>query len=429
MFALLLIKFNRLAIRTRLIGGLSVGLVFILLAAFSAYAVFFFDDLSRYASENTEIYLHLDKRNAPDNFYSIKLADAMLAQFRLDDLDRHLAGSESAVLCDSYAGELACGLIIQTGQTEKFSQYLAAKHIIFRKLTGGTFIVGQNSDWLGTIKKSHNPFRFLKFQSTVGRYGALTIGISQPLILNDEISKTIHFSGAKSFAKFNGAITSQGIAIKTAGFADMFSFGNGQIKSSNGIDAACDLMVISDHGFDSDPLNASISGLFLNTASTTDLINQPFSFCANKINSTGNFIDDYDFILGSDQPIDSNGIVQLERILLNLASKSQPSVKKYYLDDGTKISELFSNPDGLTFESATSSKRIRLSESKTLFYSNSSSGGLIVSNKIGLIMPNNRPDNKNYLSLRISSLPDSPTKEILSDFSYLSAIDGQAVIR
>ncbi|MFA6526762.1 MAG: hypothetical protein WCT26_05155 [Candidatus Buchananbacteria bacterium] len=373
-------------------AGLSVCFVFILILATSYYRIFLFDDLARYSSKNTEIYLHLDNRGASDNFYKIKVTDAILKSFHINDLDRHLIGSELAIICDNYSGDLVCGLIIQARKTDELEKYLADKRIIFRSMDKNTIIIGADASWLKVIKKSYNPFRYLESQSAYGKFGALTLVINQPTILTSEISKVIKLSGLDNSSKFNGAISNSGLIFKPASLSNIFS--PASVRSL--IPASCDIEINSSKG----------------------------SLCANRSGLSGDLLEDFDFTLSSPQ-LSKENTIKFEKFFLNLASYSQPAQKVYYLNDGTKIIELRPNAAN-AFSGASSTKTIRLKQ-KTLYYTNSESG-LTISNIIGLKGPSSK-DIGGYLSVRINALPKGQIKDILSEFSYLTANDNQIILR
>jgi len=431
MFALLLIKFNQLSIRTRLLAGLSVGLILILLASIAYYKAFCYDDLSRYTSKNTQVYFHLDNRSTPDNFYKIKVTDALLKPFGLSDLNRHLIGSELAVVCDNFSNELDCGLIIQARQAAGVNKYLTDKHIVFRQLDPDIFIVSPRGNWLKTVKKSINPFRYLRYQSTVGHYGSLTMVFNQPSQLTDEISKASYLVGLNGSAKFSGAIANSGITIRTASLRNAFSFGSAKFSSENSVSTSCDVFINSKNNSISKTLNSYIFSLFTGITSSTDatsFLNRHFGLCMNKTGSTGDLIKDYDVLIKSDQQLDDPDIKTLETILLNLASYSEPEIKTSYLNDGTKIIELKSAPENLSFINASGTRSIGLNGDKSLYYSNTASG-LIISDKIGLDKASEQKFSGDYLSVRINSMPAGQIKDILSAFSYLSASQGQMTIK
>lgn len=429
MFALLLIKFNQLAIRTRLMAGLSVGFIFVIVLAASYYRIFLFDDLARYGSKNTEIYLHLDNRGAPDNFYKIKVIDAILKSFHINDLDRHLIGSELAVLCDNYASEHDCGLIIQTKKTDALEKYLVDKQIVFRSMNKNTIIIGADTSWLKVIKKSYNPFRYLRNQSAYGKFGAMTLVLNQPINLQNEIAKILYLGNLKSSIKLNGAITGQGIIFQSNGFSVPFA----SIKSSlpNGLsDWTCDIMINSADGYQSKILSGYILQLFAGnyTPALPDLTGKRFNLCMNRVASSGDLLKDYDITIKSSDELDAAGIIALEKLLLNLAARSQPTAKTSYLNDGTKISELFSRPENFSFESASGTKSIKINDSISINYSNSESG-LAISNKISMKAPNMDKLPDDFIFIRINALPKGQVKDILSEFSYLAASDNQIILR
>lgn len=429
MFALLLIKFNQLAIRTRLMAGLSVGLIFIIILAASYYRIFLFDNLARYGSKNTEIYLHLDNRGVSDNFYKIKVTDAILKSFHINDLDRHLIGSELAIICDDYAAELDCGLIIQAKKPETLEKYLADKQIVFRSMNKNTIIIGADASWLKVIKKSYNPFRYLESQSAYGKFGAMTLILNQPAKMQNEIAKILHLSDLKNGIKLNGAITGRGIIFKSFGLAAPFS----SIKSSltDGLsDPVCDIMINSNRGYQSKILSGYILQLFAgNYASALpNLTGKQFNLCMDKTASSGNLIKDYDITIESSSKLDAAGIIALDKLLLNLAARSQPTAKTSYLNDGTKISELFAKPENFSFESASGTKSIKINDSISINYSNSEAG-LAVSNKIGIKTSGSDKLPDNHISIRINVLPKGQIKDILSEFSYLVATDNQILLK
>lgn len=428
MFALLLIKFNRLTVRARLFGGFSAGLILLLLAAIASYSAFCFDDLSRYASKNTLIYLHLDNRSAPDNFYKLKVTDAILKPFRMDDLHRRLLGSEIAVMCDEFNGQMECGLILQTKQAAGTRKFLTDNHLVFRQLDYGAFIVGQPENWLKTVKKSRNPFAFLKYQSALGRYGSLTLVLRQPQPLNNHLSKIISLADFGDAAKFNGSIANGGIFIKPAGFGGILPALPEKAQDKN--EAVCDISIRSINGRTAAPLDDFMIRSL--TASTSTLagefLGRRFSLCMNKTGSTGNLILDYDISLRSDRQLDDQQRQKLEAMLLGLASKAVPGIKMSYLTDGTKILEIRAKPENFAFESASGTRSIALISGKSLFYSNTASG-LIIGNKAGIDSIYSLKSANNYLSIRINSMPQGQIKDILSDFSYISASNGQISLR
>ncbi len=431
MFALALIKFNRLSIRTRLLAGLSVGLIFLLLISIIGYKIFCFDELSRYASIDTEVYLHLDNRDSADNFYRLKLTDSLLDKFKLTGLDRHWLGSEMAVICDNYSKNLVCGLVIQTNKPNNLRNYLTANHYEFIELSDNIYILGADAAWLKSIKASYNPFRYLSYQGEIGRYGALTIVINRPFNLGDDLQQIFKLGNIKTSAKFSGTINNSEILIKPEGLKNILPVGLKNIKTLTPDNSNCDLQINSKISAISSAFSIYLLNFATITASTITpkMPNDYFNLCLNKTGSSGNLIADYDILWQSSKQLDSPKIQTLENELLNLATKNNPIEKTSYLDDGTRISELFpSDPASFSFQSASGTKFIKLNDTKNLYYSNSGAG-LMISNNPGLILQNYKQNTDQSIFLKLNSLPSGQIKDIFSDFSFLTVIDNQIILR
>lgn len=416
MFILLWIKLNQYSFRTRLLAGLSVVLILILIASSVIFRLFYFDSLTRFTSKNTKIYFQLDLRHGSDNFYKIKLIDAILKQYGISDIDRHLINSQLAIICDESDNDLNCGLLIKTEKKSEIISYLKDMQANFKELRSDTVIISDNVTWLKKIKKSHNPFIYLKYQSAIFRYDALTLAINQPKVLTNEISKGLYFNNLSKTAKFKGEITPAGLILLPKKLDNIF-FAHNDEKSDKE-PANCDININSETGADS------------KLAQLMPILSQPYNLCLNKINSTDNIYNDYEFTLTSDQLLDSpENIEQLEKRLLNLASLIQPKQKTYYLKDGTRISEFVSNNNNLAFISATSSRSIPLLSGNNLFYYETK-GKLIVSNQeISSIKINFPTSDANSARIRINALPAGQIKDILSDFSYLIINDDKIILK
>jgi|GEM_PF-1964934 len=429
MFALLLIKFNRYPLRTRLLAGLSVVLILTLLIAAAYYRFRCYDRLSCFTSPATAVYLHLDWRDLPENFYKIKLADAIFEPFGLADLDRHLIQRESAVICDEYRNELACGLIIQTDQIGKLQEYLAGRQLDFKKLNSNSLIISQNDAWLKTVKRSFNLFRYFRYQSAVGRFGALTLAFNQPELLNNEIGRTISLAGIGRFTKLNGAVAASSL-IFNAGHWNFPFFQPAKVKNIATAPAGCDIFINSGNGIKAEPLANHLERLIAGSAAVeTDFLIQPFAACLRRTGSTGNPLNDYGWTLVYNQSVKPETEQKIEKILLNLAAKIQPRQKNLYLTDGTRVAELFPNNRNLSFVSATGTRAILLSAGKNLYYTTSSAGLLISNEPFGANSLNLSEKYPNLASVRIDSLPQNQIKRLLSGFSYLLASDKQIIVR
>jgi len=406
MFILIWIKFNQYPFRTRLLAGLSVAFILIFIIGIILFCRYCFNDLARYTSKNTKIYFQADLRHGSDNFYKIKLIDSILNQYGLEDIDRHLINSRLAIICDESANNLNCGLLIKSDNKSEIARYLKAKQAGFRELKSGAVIISDDDYWLNSVKKSHNPLIYFKYQSTLYRNSSLTLVINQPTILNNGISKGLYFSNLSKSAKFKGEITTAGLIILPKKLNNAFFSSKNEISMSRSLD--CDIYVSSENGVGQ------------KLALLMPILSQPYDICLNKTNSTGNIYNDYEFTIISDQlPDSAEKIAQLENKLLDLASLIQPKQKVYYLKDGTKILEFVSNNNNLSFISTTSTRSIPLLGDRNLHYYESM-GKLIISNQEICSIKMNFPESDaNYAIIRISALPAGQIQNILSGFSYL----------
>ncbi|MFA5020886.1 MAG: hypothetical protein WC517_02375 [Patescibacteria group bacterium] len=429
MFALLLIKFNRYPLRTRLLAGLSVVLILTLLITAAYYRFRYYDRLSRFTSPNTIAYLHLDWRDMPENFYKIKLADAILEPFGLADIDRRLLQRESAVICDEYRNELVCGLIIQTDQINELQKYLVSEQINFKKLNSNSLIASQNDAWLKTVKRSFNFFRYFRYQSAVGRFSALTLALNQPRLLNNELGRTLYLAGVEHFIKLNGSAAAASLVFEFDNWL-IAPFRSAKIKNTATVPAGCDIFISSNDGIGAKPLTNYLGRLIAGpTAAETDFLIQPFTACLRRTGSTGNVLNDYGWTLASNQPIGPETEQKIEKLLLSLAARLQPRQKNLYLSDGTRVAELFLDNRNLSFVSATGTRAILLSAGQNLYYATSSAGLLISNEPFGANFLNLSEKYPNYASVKINSLPQNQIKRLLSEFSYLLASDKQIIVR
>lgn len=416
MFVLLGIKLNQYSLRTRLLAGLSVALILLLLTSAVSFRLFYFDNITRYTSKSTKIYLRLDLSDTPDTFYRIKIVDSLLRQFHLANLDRHLLDSQLVVICDDFNHETSCGLVINSHNIPEIAKYLKNLQLNYRELSPDLIVISENQTWLTSLKKSHNPLSYLKYQSTARDYGSLTLVINQSPILTSDLNKAIYLSNLPNFNKFNGLITASQLQITPFKLIRIFE----QRPANKQINLAtdCDIQINSQ------------KGNHLPLTYLAPLLTKPYNLCLKRVSHTGNVIDDYEFtILLNEIPNSLEKVQALETVLLNLASSMQPQEKSYYLKDGTRILELFPNKQTLTFTHSSGTNALLLNNNRQLSYI-TSTAGLIITNRANDLTKNpNTQSENNIATLKINSLPASQLKNLLGDFSYISFNDQEIIIQ
>jgi hypothetical protein len=423
-FSLLLIKFKSLNIRTRLLAGLSVCLVSAVIFIIPYYCLVVFDGLSRVASSKTVFYLHWNFRPA-DNLYRLKVTDSLLNKFGLQQFDRHLIGSELAIICDDYQKKLDCGLALKTNNSRATEKFLADHKIVYKKLKNKVFIIGGRSEWIKQVTLSYNPFNFLNLQSVIGQSNELTIAFRISNNLTNDLEKIFYLTGSDKTIKISGAITSKGIALRLAEHLNVFK----QSQSLRPPEADCDLFFLV-----AKPIKNGITDFILSQLidQKNDLLssfsNQPLAACLKKIGSANNLLTDYDINFRSPASLDNSAQAKIEQALLRLASRLEPLQKTTYLNDGTKVIELFANTGGHTITKTSNAYSLKLADGREFNYSISESGFNLSNNPSNLnkILP---AVQNNYFFVRINALPKSVWQKYLSDFSYLMADDSGLLIK
>ena len=303
-------------------------------------------------------------------------------------------------------------------------QYLRAKKIPYRQLNRKIFAIADNKNWLENIKISHNPFNYLRFQSGLGQYHELTLATKSPKNLASETAKLIYLLNFAQQQKINGIVSPAGIIFKIARLNDLF--GRPQFPDSATLD--CDLFV-NIPKIQNNPLSEfNLNKLLGHGGELFDLLNsQPLTACLKKTGNGNNLLTDYDVNINVGVQTDNSARQKIERGLIILASRLSPSARSVYLNDGTRVVELYPNIHNFEISKTADASIIDLHNGRQLIYQLSNQGLNLSNNANQANLP--APTKDNYLLAKINNLPNTSIKKYLNDFSYLIANNNVLVIK
>ena len=363
MFSLLFIKYLNLDNRTRRLAGISVVFV----CAFFAGVIFlnasYFDRLNRYAGNDAYFYFHLNR--SADSFYQIKIIEALLGNYHLDGLDRHLLGAELALVCQVRDQHDYCVLIMTAKKPKQLEAYLIANETPYKKLSRNDFAVAANPAYLASVKKNHNIFLRQRLQSALGKNGQLTAVIRQQKNLIGNTARLLSIAGPTNI-KLYGHAGNGGIALSPSALPII----------SNGMNVAakvpCDIFA----AFSASSVNSAITGYLSAHYSGLSKVELPqdasANLCAIKKASEGNWLADYDYSLTIFAAPTDQLKMALQANINKVLAQADPKEKSIYMAGRDKVTLLYSNT-AYSLASEASSSPIRLkSIDNALLISNTS---------------------------------------------------------
>ncbi|OQA36352.1 MAG: hypothetical protein BWY53_00557 [Parcubacteria group bacterium ADurb.Bin326] len=190
MFSLLLIKFLSLNYRTRLIVGFSV-MTAICLLAISVWFNYSSDRLARYLSDDTVIYLWLDRQELQKSWAGTKLIDRVLIENGAGEINKHLLSGQLAQVCLSPRGELNCGLLLETAEPKKMEGELQVIGLTYKQLSKKVFAISHNSAWLEAINKKNHRLLAIRAQHLPWRAGEITLYLQAPQKASSQEAKAL----------------------------------------------------------------------------------------------------------------------------------------------------------------------------------------------------------------------------------------------
>lgn len=411
MFFLIYKKYSLLPLQTRLLAGFSALAFIILLLIILIINFFVLDKISFYNSRETVFYLKITNDRKGD-FYKNQLISEILNNFSLAELDRHFLNKDLAVTCASPQRQLRCQLLIRTNEAQLLQKYLTEKNIDYQELGHGVVAIGKSDK---PLKKTYNPFLYFKFQEGLVKHDLFLVAYP-PRNLNSELEKILSLLPRQ--LRLTGKTSNNGIIIN----------GGINTKTDSGLSNDFDIL-ISNTASQAD--NEKSLGYPIDKTGTQQLTElfsgQNFKLAMIKKAETGNLVNAYDFFVSSDQIINKEKELILEKILLDLAQPGQTTLKTVYLNDGTKVKLL--KPAVLAFSEPVNGLKTLTLENGTNLYYGYQNNQLIIGNNFNF-QPQLGDFNSQKLSVRLASLPkDNLIRIFLSNFSYLTVVDNQITIK
>jgi hypothetical protein len=414
MFTLIYLIFKQASIRARLTAGISVLVVLILILS-SSFIVLTAFGFPRYTTNQTTFYLQL-KLKGNDNHYGLKVINTILNNFRLLNLDRHLLKDELAVTCDSVENIFNCSLLIKTDQISELEKFLNDNYLTFRQLSNDTFVIGNHPD---KIKKSYNPFTYLKFHPLLESPGLFLVA-RQPTSYYSPAEKLLRPINGK--IKLSGETTNKNLILKPATFFNHFQKATTHSLTETDLDFFIRLETI-------EPLLKGLENIYGQTlelkAELSNKLKQTevlLLLSKNELND--NAFDYYDFSIELKNNFSNEEQAELAKAIAASMAVLYPTVETLTLSDGTKINLLKTNTK-LQPEPVENNYLIKLSENRQITLVQEADQLIIQSTEI-----NREIESSENIFIRLNSLPENDfIKKLLREFNFLSIFSDEIVIR
>lgn len=398
MLTILIIKFLRLPLKTRLIAGFSVLFLLILLSLLIIFKLFVFEQLSRLPNNDTLIYFHLNL-DRQGNLQQIKIVEQLLNDFDLSDLDRRLLGQELAFICGQENNTYACHLALLTTNQQLLAEYLQAKKIIFQQ-NKKIFTIGQAGQ-LPAINKSRNPLSYLNYQSGIPAQ-PITLTVKRPQKFTSAEEKLLSF--LPSDFKLTGTTENNQLVLGTKKLFDL--------QKINSQDLDFILKITPDQSLTEKKwLGQNTLGMIM------DQSYGEIFLAGKKVKDTGDLINDYQLFFSATKQPTENIVALWKDTYAQLAGALLPAEKSVYLNDNTRVKLLMPNSDP-AFETEREINKIKTSEHQTLFYGRENNQ--FIAGNDQNFQPSAQDYESEFLFLRIASLSDSNLlKKYFSNYSFI----------
>lgn len=412
MFSLLFIKYLSLDNRTRRIAGLSVVFVCAIFAGVIFLNVSYFDRLNRYAAQDTYFYLHLNRSH--DSFYQIKIIDALLDNYHLANLDRHLLGSELAIICQVRNSHDYCVLVMTAKRPKQLEAYLIANKTPYKQLSHNDFAIASNPDYLISIKKNYNVFLRQRYQSALGKNGQLTVAVANKAGTIGNSSRLLALIDAEKL-KLYGHASNLGINLTASALPFMTE------SPVESFIPPCDIEAV----MTGENFNRIISSRIIEKYPAVPKINlatqDSLRYCAVRRQSTGDFFDDFGFNLVINTTPSDSLKLQLDQLVKTVSETISPIEKSFYMGGKDKVTEYY--PNNYAGQSAWSTST---APSLPLALYESSSNEIVISNaETKMTSSVAWPD----IFIKSSVLNLRPFNSLLGNFSYFSMHKGTIIIK
>ncbi|MFA6594325.1 MAG: hypothetical protein WCT16_03655 [Candidatus Buchananbacteria bacterium] len=444
MIALLIIKLKQISYRSRLLAGISVGVVFSLILINLLNGLNSNDKLAKFAGANTTFYLSVNLSSAEKSLAGLKVIDRLLADYQLTDFNRHWLKSNLGQVCLADNNNQSCFLLFDAAKSSKVRDYLVQKNIPYRRW-GGIFAVADNQEKLKSLKTVWL-FSPLKLQDKLNRPRDITVYLRPQTgnspktlkITSLAITKrgglawhgkfsgsTINLTGDQhSFPLWSWPLISVGQPPQTDNDADFILILSEPAKFFRQWYKTILSSLPKDYRLQ-EKITAQLKksyGFDLADQFWFQLISEPLTIIAKSRSATGtDLLNDYDLalFLSAKSDLSVENAKKIETIMKKLVSRRQPQVKTIYLSDGTPVTELLSGGEPQE-SSSTDGKRVfaNSDQSFTLFYSLQNGRLELGNNLLWRISP--PPFNNDYLKINLQTFR-TYVSPVLSDFNWLEA--------
>ncbi|MFA6228406.1 MAG: hypothetical protein WC668_04475 [Patescibacteria group bacterium] len=451
MIALLIIKLKQISHRSRLLAGISVGVVFFLILINLLNGLNSNDKLVRFVRPNTTFYLSLNLSSAEKSLAGLKIIDRLLAGYQLTDLNRHWLKSNLGQICLADNNNQSCFLLFDARKTQEIQNYLAKKNIPYRRF-GKTFAIADSREKLKSLR-TNLLISPLKPHDKINRPRDITVYLRPQTGNSPKMLKIISLTTAdRGGLSWHGKLS--GPAISLIGDQSSFPLLSWPIISTeqlpkNRKDADLTLVlsepikfwqqwhkIISSSLPKDYQLQEKITaqlkksyGFDPTDRLWSQLASQPLTIIAKSRSASGeDLLSGYDWslFLSAGRVLSATDMEKIETMMKKLVSRRQPQVQTIYLSDGTPVAELLSG--GEPQESSTDDGQRFFSNSDQsfiLFYS-TENDKLEMGNSLSW-QPSRILDDKNYLKINLQAFK-TYTNPVLADFNWLESRGNKVII-